>query len=84
MQFRVVGLQLLGTMPHTFFGEIPEIRILSSNGRFTTTDLSADSLSRTIGELADGTRLSISAYSPFLIDLNIMDSPGWGAKDDDK
>ena len=65
------------------FGEIPEMRILSANGHFTTTDLSADSLSRTIGELADGTRLSISVYSPFLIDLNIMDSPGWGAKDDD-
>lgn len=65
------------------FGEIPEVRILSANRHFTTTDLSADSLSRTIGELADGARLSISAYSPFLIDLNIIDSPGWGAKDDD-
>ena len=65
------------------FGEIPEIRIVSPNGHFSTTDLSTDSLSKTIGGLADGTRLSISIYSPFLIDLNIMDSPGWGVKNDD-
>lgn len=65
------------------FGEIPEIRILSPNGRFATADLSMEALSKTIDGLETGTRLSISVYSPFLTDLNLMDSPGWGAKDED-
>lgn len=65
------------------FGEIPEMRILSPNGSFTTTDLSTDSLSRAVDELADGTRISFSIYSPFLLNLSIVDSPGWGVKDKD-
>lgn len=65
------------------FGEIPEMRISSPNGFFTTTDLSADSLSKAVGEFADGTRLSFSVFSPFLLNLTIMDSPGWGVKDRD-
>lgn len=65
------------------FGEIPEMRILSPSGSFTTTDLSADSLSRAVDKLADGTRLSFSVYSPFLLNLTVVDSPGWGVKDKD-
>lgn len=83
MQFREGGLATTRYNATYTFGEIPEIRIVSPNGHFSNSDLSADSLSKTIGELADGTRLSISIYSPFLIDLNIMDSPGWGVKDED-
>lgn len=65
------------------FGEIPEMRILLPNGGFETADLSVNSLSRTIDEFVDGTRLSISVYSPFLLNLTVMDSPGWGVKDGD-
>lgn len=78
------GLATTNCIVRYTMGDMPEIRAVSKNCRSTVIGtLSKDGFLQCLKGMPDGASVTITAYSPFLETLDVIDSPGWGAKDKD-
>lgn len=78
------GLATTNCIVRYTMGDMPEIRVVGNNCRNTVLEtLSKDGFLQCLKGMPDGASVTITAYSPFLETLDVIDSPGWGAKDKD-
>ena len=78
------GLATTNCIARYTMGDMLEIRVVGNNCKNTVLGtLSKDGFLQCLKRIPDGANVTITAYSPFLETLDVIDSPGWGAKDKD-